>query len=338
MGTGHSHGPPAGHAGGRHRWRLVVSFGLVAAFFVWRTRLRALGIGVLAACFVVAAVALNAYPFAENSATEVLATLHLPIALWLLVGVAHAGGDWRSDLARMDYVRFTGEWFVYYVLIGLGGGVLVALTAAVFSAIGVDTGAFVAGWLLPCGAAGAVLVAAWLVGAKQGVIENMAPVLTRVFTPLFTLMLLAFLAAAAWQRDALTIDRDLLIVFDLVLVVVLALLLYSVSARDPDAPPGPFDRLQVVLVASALVVDAYVLAAMLGRIGAFGFSPNKVASLGLNVLLLVNLAWSAVLLVGFVRGRRPYAQLERWQTGYLPVYLAWTATVGLLFGPLFGWV
>ena len=315
---------------------LVLPF--LAAFFVWRTRLRALGIGVLAACFVVAAVALNAYPFAENSATEVLATLHLPIALWLLVGVAHAGGDWRSDLARMDYVRFTGEWFVYYVLIGLGGGVLVALTAAVFSAIGVDTGAFVAGWLLPCGAAGAVLVAAWLVGAKQGVIENMAPVLTRVFTPLFTLMLLAFLAAAAWQRDALTIDRDLLIVFDLVLVVVLALLLYSVSARDPDAPPGPFDRLQVVLVASALVVDAYVLAAMLGRIGAFGFSPNKVASLGLNVLLLVNLAWSAVLLVGFVRGRRPYAQLERWQTGYLPVYLAWTATVGLLFGPLFGWV
>lgn len=31
---GHSHGPPAGHAGGRHRWRLAVSFGLIAAFFV----------------------------------------------------------------------------------------------------------------------------------------------------------------------------------------------------------------------------------------------------------------------------------------------------------------
>jgi cobalt-zinc-cadmium efflux system protein len=24
---------PAGHAGGRHRWRLAVSFGLIAAFF-----------------------------------------------------------------------------------------------------------------------------------------------------------------------------------------------------------------------------------------------------------------------------------------------------------------
>ncbi len=315
---------------------LVLPF--LAVFFVWRTRLGALGLGVLAAGFLVAALALNAFPFAENGATEVLATLHLPIALWLLLGIAHAGGDWRSDRARMDYVRFTGEWFIYYVLIGLGGGVLMGLTAAVFSTIGVDTSTFLVEWLLPCGAAGAVLVAAWLVGAKQGVIENMAPVLTRVFTPLLTVMLLAFIAAAIWQRDAVTIDRELLIIFDLVLIVVLGLVLYSVSARDPDAPPGPFERLQVVLLGSALAVDAYVLYAMLGRIGAFGFSPNKVASLGLNVLLLVNLAWSAVLLVGFLRGRRPYAHLERWQTSYLPVYLGWTAAVGLAFGPLFGWV
>lgn len=315
---------------------LVLPF--LAVFFVWRTRLGALGVGVLAAGFLGAALALNAFPFAENGATEVLATLHLPIALWLLLGIAHFGGDWRSDRARMDYVRFTGEWLIYYVLIGLGGGVLMGLTAAVFSTIGVDTSTFLVEWLLPCGAAGAVLVAAWLVGAKQGVIENMAPVLTRVFTPLFTLMLLAFLAAAVWQRDAVTIDRELLIIFDLVLIVVLGLVLYSVSARDPDAPPGPFERLQVVLLGSALAVDAYVLYAMLGRIGAFGFSPNKVASLGLNVLLLVNLAWSAVLLVGFLRGRRPYAHLERWQTSYLPVYLGWTAAVGLAFGPLFGWV
>ena len=31
----------------------------------------------------------------------------------------------------MDFVRFTGEWFIYYVLIALGGGVLSALTAVV---------------------------------------------------------------------------------------------------------------------------------------------------------------------------------------------------------------
>ena len=328
---------------------LVLPF--LAGFFVWRAGvapgLRVRLLALVGVAVAVSALVLNLYPFGAGSAsevfplepaTEVLAALHLPVALWLILGVAHAGGDWRSDRARMDYVRFTGEWFIYYVLIGLGGGVLLGLTAGVFSTIGVDTETAIVSWVLPCGAAGAVLVAAWLVGAKQGVIENMAPVLTRVFTPLFAVMLLAFGAAALWQGDFRTVDRELLIVFDLVLIVVLALVLYSVSARDPLAPPGGFERLQVVLLGSAIIVDLYVLVAMLTRIGAFGFSPNKVASLGLNMLLLVNLVGSVVMLVGFLRGRRPYAHLERWQTGYLPAYLAWAVIVGVAFGPVFGWV
>lgn len=327
---------------------LVLPF--LAGFFVWRAGvgpgMRARLLAIVGVAVAVSALVLNLYPFgaqsdtavlAMESATEILAALHLPVALWLVLGVAHAGGDWRSERARMDYIRFTGEWFIYYVLIGLGGGVLLGLTAGVFSTIGVDTETALFSWILPCGAAGAVLVAAWLVGAKQGVIENMAPVLTRVFTPLFAVMLLAFGVTAVWQGDARTVDRELLIVFDLVLIVVLALVLYSVSARDPLAPPGGFERLQVVLLGSAIIVDGYVLVAMLSRIGAFGFSPNKVASLGLNILVLVNLVGSLVILIGFLRGRRPYAHLERWHTGYLPVYLAWAAFVGVAFGPIFAW-
>ena len=85
----------------------------------------------------------------------------------------------------------------------------------------------------------------------------------------------------------------MLIAFDLLLVVVLGLLLYSVSARDPQPPPGLFDVLQVVLVVSALVADAVALSAIAARISEFGFTPNRVAALGENVILLVNLAWSA---------------------------------------------
>ena len=33
MGAGHGHGQATGHAGARHRWRLVVAFGLVGSFF-----------------------------------------------------------------------------------------------------------------------------------------------------------------------------------------------------------------------------------------------------------------------------------------------------------------
>ena len=182
-----------------------------------------------------------------------LTAKHLPIALWLAVGVAYAGGDWGTGGRRMDFVRFSGELFICYALIAFGGGVLVAFTITVFNAIGLDVEWRVEAWMLPCGASGAVIVGAWLVEAKQSVIENMAPVLTRLFTPLFTSVLLALLATMAWRGSSIDVEREVLIGFDLLLVLVLGLLLY---------------------------------ARFLGRRGAF-------------------------------------ADLERWQTTYLPVYSVW---------------
>src|SRR5262249_47629866 len=150
--------------------------------------------------------------------------------------------------------------------------------------------------------------------AKQSVIENMAPVLTRLFTPLFTAALVAFLGAVIWTNRGVNVQREVLILFNFVLVVVLGLLLYSISARDPLARPGIFDRLQFALVVSALVIDVMVLIAIAGRMtDQWGFTPNRTAALGENVILLANLAWSAALLGMFLGGRAPFARLERWQ-------------------------
>jgi hypothetical protein len=194
---------------------------------------------------------------------------------------------------------------------------------------------FISQWLIPCGAAATVVVAGWLVEVKQGVVENIAPVLTRLFTPLFTAVLLAFLLATGGSGAGIDVEREALILFDLLLVVVLGLLLYSLSARDPLAPPGLFDKLQLALVLSALAIDVLVLLEITGRISEYGTTPNKSAALGENVILLANLAWSAWLLLRFVRRQTPFASLERWQTGYLPVYAAWAWIVVLVFPPVF---
>jgi hypothetical protein len=170
------------------------------------------------------------------------------------------------------------------------------------------------------------------------VVENIAPVLARLFTPLFTAVLLAFLVALGWTSAGIDVEREALILFDLLLVVVLGLLLYSISARDPLAPPGLFDKLQLALVVSALAIDVLVLVEITGRITEYGTTPNKAAALGENVILLANLAWSAWLLLRFARRHTPFAALERWQTGYLPVYAAWAWIVVLVFPPLFSYV
>ena len=132
-------------------------------------------------------------------------------------------------------------------------------TFMMFSAIDMNPDWFVGGWLIPCGAAGAVIIGSWLVEAKQSVIENMAPVLTKLFTPLFTVMLLAFLGTMAWTGSPINVEREVLIGFDLLLVLVVCLVLYAASARDPERPPDFFDGLQLLLVVSALVVDAVAL-------------------------------------------------------------------------------
>jgi hypothetical protein len=311
---------------------------LLTGYFVWKRGADPARRLWMAAAFVVAAVFVNMYPFSSGGYTEILTAMHLPIALWLVVGIAYAGGRWSEVAGRMDFIRFSGELFIYYVLIALGGIVLTGFMVAMFQAIGIDTEPFFERWMLPCGALGAVVIASWLVEAKQSVIENMAPVLTRLFTPLFAIVLVAFLATMTWTGRGLDFQRDILIAFDLLLVVVLGLLLYSISARDPRAPPDYFDAMQVVLVISALLADAVALWAIAARISEFGFSPNRVAALGENVILLVNLVWSAVLYVRFLRGRGPFAGLERWQTAYLPVYAAWAAIVVIVFPPLFEYI
>lgn len=311
----------------------------LAAFLAWRRQARLPVIGILVALFGLGAVAANAYPLADTSKSIVLTGIHLPIALWLVVGLAYVADDWRSSRRRMDFIRFTGEWVIYFVLIALGGAVLVAFMFGTFEAIGIVPEAFITQWLLPCGAVAGVVVAGWLVEAKQGVVENIAPVLTRLFTPLFTAVLLAFLVAIVWTSTGIDVEREALILFDLLLVVVLGLLLYSISARDPLAPSGLFDKLQLALVVSALAIDVLVLVEIAGRItDEYGTTPNRAAALGENVILLANLAWSAWLLLRFVRRRTPFAAIERWQTGYLPVYAAWAWIVVLVFPPLFSYV
>jgi hypothetical protein len=309
----------------------------LAAYLAWRRQARRPLIGLLVGLFALGAAAANAYPLADTSQSVVLTSIHLPIALWLAAGLAYAADGWRSSRRRMDFIRFTGEWLVYYVLIALGGGVLTAFTLGTFEAIGIDPEEFTTQWLLPCGAAAAVVVAGWLVEAKQNVVENLAPVLARLFTPLFTAVLLALLAAIGWTTTGIDVEREALILFDLLLVVVLGLLLYSISARDPLAPPGLFDNLQLALVASALAIDVLVLLEITGRITEYGTTPNKAAALGENVILLANLAWSAWLLLRFSRRRATFAALERWQTGYLPIYAAWAWIVVLIFPPLFSY-
>lgn len=328
----------SGDSGGmREEWFFraagFVVLPVLAGWFAMQRRMPRRAVLALGAVVAALLVAISLFPYGGSS-TTVLIALHVPVLLWFVAGVAYVGGDVRSHPRRMDFIRFTGEWVIYYALMALGGGVLIGLTALVLSPIAPQLVEGVFEWVLPSGAAGAVIVAAWLVEAKKSVIENIAPVLTAIFTPLFAVMLVAAAVGYAVAGVGREFDRDLLIVFDVLLLVVLGLVVYGISARS-SLRPGLTDWLRLVAVVAAIALDVLVLVSMFARIGEFGFTPNRVAALGLNLVLLVNLAVTAWHIARLLAGRAPAMRLERWQTGYLPVFAAWVTLVVLAVPPLF---
>jgi hypothetical protein len=315
----------------------LFAFPAIVVYFIWKQGLSdTRTLLMFSVAFVSAVVAVNLYPSHPPGHTQILAGIHLPIVLWLVVGIAYTGNRWNDTGRRMDFVRFTGEAFIYSVLILCGGFVLVGFTNVIFFAIDVDASVFSRDYLVVYGGLGSLIVATYLVEAKKSIIENLAPVLARIFSPLFLLVMLSFLGVMVFLGKSPYTERDFLIGFDLMLVLVLGLVLYTISSRPQEEKPGLFDIINLVLIATALVVDIIALSAILTRLSSYGITPNKMAALGENIVLLVNLAGLAFLYVRFLTKREGFPMLERWQTAYLPVYALWASVVVLIFPIVFG--
>lgn len=286
----------------------------------------------LAGGLALVALAANAVPHASDAAgtdTALLAALHLPVLGWAVVLVAHAGGHVRDAARRLEAVRFSGEVGVLVVLMALGGAVLLGVTAGLVTTVGVDAEPL-AEWVLPAGAAGAVVIAGWLVETRPRLAGGLAPVLAQVFTPLFGAALGGVLVVFAARGGGTAFDRDTVALLDALMVVVLGLAVYGQAARTPGRGPGWDDRLRLVAVGAALVLDAGVLVAMVVRVGDLGTTPNRIAALGLNLVLLVALAGTARALGRAVRGRGPMAEVEGWLARTVPMLVAWAAFVAVV--------
>lgn len=307
----------------------------LAGWFVWLKRPPRWVIVVIVAVFAASSAVINAYPFDDDGSTFTLAALHLPVLLWLVLGLSRTGEFWRLPDQRMDYVRFTGELSVYYVLIALAGAVFSALTVGAFVALDVDT-RWMTEWVMVAGSAGAVVVTAWLVEFWAGAVSRFASLLAYIFTPLFAAMLVVFLMAVPATGRSIEADREALILFNVLLGFVVGLLLFCGAARRPSDRPGFFDGAAAVLAAAGLLTSVLTLVAVIGRIADFGWSPNRTAIAGINLIFLVNLAGSVWLYLELWRRRRPFGDIVRWQTAHFGIYAAWAAFVVVAFPPIFG--
>lgn len=289
----------------------------------------------LGAVFAAACAIVNLYPSYGPKHTETLTAIHLPILLWLVTGTAYMGKDWRHTEARMDFLRFTGESVIYGSLLTLGLMVLTMFTMMIFQSIAIDMEWFAENYLLVFGGSAVALLTVYLVEAKKSIVENFAPILAKIFSPLFFLTLTAFLGVMVVTGRSPFAERDFLIGFDLMLVLVLGMVLYTISARNLHDSQTTFDYLNVALITAAVIVDTAALWAILHRLSEHGITPNKLAALGENVLLLVNLVALLVLYVRYFLAQIDFKRIEAWQTRYLNIYAVWLAIVAFIFPLVF---
>ncbi len=307
----------------------------VAVYFIWKRQVPRWNIVIAAGIAGAGFLAANLYPFLPEAQTAVLTAIHLPMMLWLLVGVFYTGEQHTSTSRRMDFVRFSGETFIYTILFFCGIGVLVSVAVLLFQSINIDTETLftldIALFLIAAG----IVAASYLVEARKSVVENLAPILAKIFSPLFLLVLLSYLVVMGAGGARPFTRREDLILFDLLLALVLGMVLYTISSRPSDERPEWFDYLHTAFIGVTLLADCLALSAVVGRLTEFGFTANRTAALGANILLLANLLFLVVLYSRFLLRKIPFSKIEQFQTRYLTAYFAWMAVVVFAFPPLF---
>jgi len=303
--------------------------GIVAgALIAWFCAQRYCRKGIIPIVLLAAAlVDLNLLPDDSKSESIVLALLHAPFIFWSLVGFAFLGGEWRNLPERMDYLRYNGELLVYTTVVLLGGMILTGITLALFHMIDVKIEDWYMNYVVVYGAIASPIVATFLVEKVVGTRFKIAPLLAKVFTPLFLVTGIAYLIAMALKQKNLFTDREFLLAFNVLLLVVLGLCVFSISERGSGESAGAMDWMNIGLVTVTLAIDAVALAAILLRVSSYGFSPNRLAVLGANLLVFVHLAGILHHYLRFVRRNRSFSDLEKWIAGYLPAYTAWSLFV-----------
>lgn len=310
-------------------------FPVLSAYFLWKRGASMKTWLGTSAVFLAALAYVHWLPFDTHRDSIVLVLIHVPFLLWSVFGMSYMGGTLKSLDFRAQFLRFNGDFAVFLAVLFIAGMMTAGMTAGLFTAIGYDVEAYFE-HILPFVVAATPILVAYLLQYNAGLVNKISPMVARIFSPLVLATLLIYLPVLAVSGKNLYEDREFLILFNLLLVGVLALVLFSV-VETAKGEGSRFQRVVLSLLASVtILVNGIALSAILYRISSWGFTPNRLAVLGSNVLILINLVLVAVQLWRSVLKQQPLSVVAATIARYLPIYTIWTIIVTLLFPLIFG--
>jgi hypothetical protein len=279
---------------------------------------------------VVSILFINLLP--EKSTTLLLTCLHIPILIWLAVGSIFAGSDASK---RMDFLRYHGDLVVMTVVIGLAGGLFTALSLNLFNLVQLKIDDFYFRYIVLSILPSVPLFATLLVRQNTSLVSKISPVIARIFTPLVTITLAMFLVAIIFTGKDPYNDRDFLLIFNGVLIGVMALILFSLGEATKQHASRIHQYFLLALAIVAIIDNGIALSAIGFRLMEYGVSANRLAVLGSNALVMVHLGLVTRHLSRFLKGLETVEGIENGLTAYLPYYAIWAAIVSFIFPMIF---
>ncbi len=308
---------------------------LLSVYFAWRNKLSAGKIAVIAGAILTGLIFINSLPGKETD-TLILSCIHLVLFLWAVLGFAFVGEAGNNEGRRLLYLKYNGDLVVICALLGISGLLMSGITVGLFSLIGFKIEEFYFKNIWVFGLATIPIIGTYLIQTNPQLVGRISPVIAKLFSPLVLIMLVIYLVAMVYSGKDPYNDREFLLIFNALLIGVMAIIFFSVAETSGTSTSRAGVWVLLLLSIVTIIVNGVALSAIIFRISEMGFTPNRSAVLGANILILINLLLVSVQLFSVIAKKSDISGVGKIMARYLPVYLVWTIIVTFLFPLIFG--
>ena len=312
-----------------------IIFPMLTAYFAWKNKLSSGKIAFIIGAGLAGLIFINLFPHVKKSDTLILSCIHLVLFLWSVLGFAFVGDKRNNEEKRLGFLKYNGDLVVMTTLILIAGAIMSGITVGLFSLIGLDIKEFYFKNIAIFGLAAAPIAGTYLTQTNPQLVGKVSPVIAKIFSPLVIVMLVVYLIAIVYSGKNPYNNREFLMIFNALLIGVMALIFFSVAETSRATKSSTEIWILFLLSAITMVVNCVALSAILFRISEWGFTPNRTAILGGNVLILVNLILVTVQLYKVLSKRNDISGVGKSISFYLPVYFVWTIVVTFIFPLIF---
>jgi hypothetical protein len=311
----------------------LILFPMLTAYFAWKQKVELHKILFIAAAFIISGIYINLLPNGKSD-TLILACIHLPLFLWTVFGYAFTEGKSKIP-RRLDFLKYNGDLIVMTGLILIAGAMLAVVSFNLFELIGINIGKFYGQYVIIWGLPSAPIIGTYLVQTNPQIVNKVSPVIAKLFTPLVLVTLVIYLIAIAVTGKDPYNDREFLLIFNVLLVGVMAIVFFSIAEATKNQEGKISLFLLFALSIVTVLANGVALSAIVFRISTWGITPNRLAVLGGNLLFLTNLLMVTFRLYKTLKDSNEIEGVEKAIAAFLPVYCIWTLIVSFLFPVIF---